>query len=82
MSGTYSNPPCTEEGYKKISITLANLAGFLVNSIFHETKIPTVDRKVQVWTKNLGIFFFLEKVKSPLCMNFGRISTSKYKGKL
>jgi hypothetical protein len=29
MSGTYSNAPCTEEGYKKISITLAILEEFL-----------------------------------------------------
>jgi hypothetical protein len=31
---------------QKISITLANLEEFLVISIFHETKIPTVDMKV------------------------------------
>jgi hypothetical protein len=55
--------------------------GFLVNSLFHETKIPTVDMKVQVCSK-FRIFFFLEKVKSPLSMNFGRISTSKCRGKL
>jgi hypothetical protein len=47
-----------------------------VNSSFHETRIPTVDRKVQVWTK-FRIYFFWKKVKSPLSMNFGRISTSK-----
>jgi hypothetical protein len=35
MSGIYSNAPCTEEGYKKISITLAILEEFLVNSLFH-----------------------------------------------
>jgi hypothetical protein len=28
-----------------------------VNSIFHETKIPTVDRKVQVWTKFSNYIF-------------------------
>jgi hypothetical protein len=33
---------------QKISITLAILVGFLVNSFFHQTKIPTVDMKVQV----------------------------------
>jgi hypothetical protein len=32
----------------KISITLAILVEFLVISLFHETKIPTMDRKVQV----------------------------------
>jgi hypothetical protein len=30
---------------QKRSITLANLEEFLVISIFHETKIPTVDKK-------------------------------------
>jgi hypothetical protein len=35
----------------KISITLANLEEFLVISISHETKIPTVDMKVQVYSK-------------------------------
>jgi hypothetical protein len=42
MCGTYSNAPCTEEG----SITLEILEEFLMNSLFHETKIPTVDMKV------------------------------------
>jgi hypothetical protein len=59
MSGTYSNPPCTEEGYKKISITLAILVGFLVNLFFDETKITMVDMKVQVCSKFR--IFFLEK---------------------
>ena len=77
MSGTYSNPPCTEEGYK----TLAILVGFLVNSLFHEAKIPMVDMKVQV-NSNFRIYFFLEKVQSPLSMNFERISTSKCSCKL
>jgi hypothetical protein len=36
---------------QKISITLANLAEFLVISIFHETKIPKVDIKVLVYSK-------------------------------
>jgi hypothetical protein len=48
MSGTYSIAPCTEEGYKKFSITLTILVNFLEISFFHETKIPTVDMKVQV----------------------------------
>jgi hypothetical protein len=59
MSGTYSNAPCTEEGYKKISIILAILKELLVNSLFHEVKIPTMDMKVQVYSnfshKNLEI---------------------------
>jgi hypothetical protein len=46
MSGTYSNAPCTKEGYKKFLIILAILVEFLVISLLHETKIPTVDRKV------------------------------------
>jgi hypothetical protein len=32
------------------SITLAILEEFLVYSLFHETKIPTVDMKVQVYS--------------------------------
>jgi hypothetical protein len=35
-------------GVQNISITLAILMEFLVNSLFHETKIPMVDMKVQV----------------------------------
>jgi hypothetical protein len=42
--------PALKKG-TKISITLANLAEFLVISIFHETKIPTVDMKVQMYSK-------------------------------
>jgi hypothetical protein len=33
-------------------------------------------------TSKFREFFFWKKVKSPLSMNFGRISTSKYRGKL
>jgi hypothetical protein len=55
--------------------------GFLVNSLFHETKIPMIDMKVQVCSKFRNHFFW-KIVKSPLSMNFGRISTSKCKGKL
>jgi hypothetical protein len=46
MNGTYSNAPCTEEGYKKMSIILAILVDFLGISLFHETKIPTMDMEV------------------------------------
>jgi hypothetical protein len=35
----------------KISIILVNLEEFLVISLFHETKIPMVDMKVQVNSK-------------------------------
>jgi hypothetical protein len=41
----------------KNSITLANLEEYLVISIFHETKIPTVDMKVQVYSKFRKIKF-------------------------
>jgi hypothetical protein len=44
-------------GVQKISITLAILVGFLVNSLFHETKIPTVDMKVQVCSKFNNFYF-------------------------
>jgi hypothetical protein len=51
-------------GVQKISITLAILMEFLVKSLFHETKIPTVDiMKVQVssnFSKNNW-----KKLKSP-----------------
>jgi hypothetical protein len=50
ISGTYSNPPFTEEGYKKFPL-LAILMEFFVISFFHETKIPMVDIKVQVYCK-------------------------------
>jgi hypothetical protein len=43
MSGTYSNA-CTEVGYKKFP--LAILMEFFVISLFHETKISTMDMKV------------------------------------
>jgi hypothetical protein len=46
-------------GVQKNSIILAILVGFLVNSLFHETKIPTVDMKVHVSSKFRN--FFLEK---------------------
>jgi hypothetical protein len=36
---------------QKNSITLAILVEFFVISFFHETKIPTVDMKVQVYSK-------------------------------
>jgi hypothetical protein len=45
------------QGVQKISITLAILVGFLVNSLFYETKIPTLDMKVQVCSKFRNFFF-------------------------
>jgi hypothetical protein len=47
--------PALKKG-TKISITLAILVEFLVISLFHETKIPMVDMKVQVSSK-FRIFF-------------------------
>jgi hypothetical protein len=48
--------PALKKG-TKFSITLANLEGFLVISMFCETKIPTVDMKVQVYSKFRKIKF-------------------------
>jgi hypothetical protein len=42
--------PTLKKG-KKISITLAKLVEFFMISISHETKISTVDMKVQVYFK-------------------------------
>jgi aldehyde:ferredoxin oxidoreductase len=42
--------PALKGGTKNFHNT-SNLAGFLGNKNFHETKIPKVDMKVQVWTK-------------------------------
>jgi hypothetical protein len=36
---------------EKVSNTLAKLMEFLVISIFYETKIPTIDMKVHVYSK-------------------------------
>jgi hypothetical protein len=48
----------------KISIALAILVEFFVISLFHETKIPIVDMKVQV-SSNFS-FSFLEKAAHSL----------------
>jgi hypothetical protein len=48
MSGTYSIMHHALKKDKKNSITLAILVEFFVISLFHETKIPTVDMKVQM----------------------------------
>jgi hypothetical protein len=64
-----------------MSITLAILEEFLVISIFHETKIPTVDMKVQVYSKFRKNKIW-KKVKSPISMRNGRFNTSMCRGKL
>jgi hypothetical protein len=66
---------------QKISIILANLAEFLVISIFHETKIPTVDMKVQVYSK-FRKNKIPKKIKSLKSMRDGRFNISKCRGKL
>jgi hypothetical protein len=52
-----------------------------VISIFYKTKIPTVDMKVQVYSK-FSKNNILKKVKSPISMRNGAFNTSKCKGKL
>jgi hypothetical protein len=52
-----------------------------VISIFHETKIPTVDIKVQVYSKFRKNKIW-KKVKSPISTRNGRFNTSRCKGKL
>jgi hypothetical protein len=54
---------------------------FLVISIVKETKIRTVDMKVQVYSK-FRKEKFPKKVNSPNSMRNGRFDTSKCKGKL
>jgi hypothetical protein len=55
--------------------------GFFVISIFHETKIPTVDMKVQVYSK-FRKNKIRKKVKSLMSMTNGRFNTSKCRGML
>jgi hypothetical protein len=62
-----------------ISITLAILEEFLVISLFHETKIPMVDTKVQVYS---NFFLNWKKMKSLNSVRNGRFHPSKYRGKL
>jgi hypothetical protein len=65
----------------KLSIILANLEEVLVISIFHETKIPMIDTKVQVYSKFLKNKI-RKKVKHPISMRNGTFNTSKCRGKL
>jgi hypothetical protein len=66
---------------QKISITLAILEEFFVISIFHETKIPILDMKVQVYYK-FGKNKIWKKMKPPSSMRNGRFHPPKCKGKL
>jgi hypothetical protein len=52
-----------------------------VTSILHETKIPMVDMKVQVYSKFRKNIIW-KKVKSPISMRNGTFNTSKCRGKL
>jgi hypothetical protein len=54
---------------------------FFVISIFHETKIRTVDMKVQVYSKFRKIKIS-KKVITPNSMRNGRFDTFKCRGKL
>jgi hypothetical protein len=49
---------------------------FFVISSFHESKIPTVDIEVQVYSK------IWKKLKSPCSMREGRFHPPKYRGKV
>jgi hypothetical protein len=64
----------------KISIPLAILVEFFVISLFYETKIPTADMKVQVYSNFTQKNW--KKMKSPSSMRNRRFNTSKYRGKL
>jgi hypothetical protein len=50
-------------------------------SLFHQTKIPTADMKVQVYS-NFSKNKIWKKIKSPTSMRTGRFNTSKCRGKL
>jgi hypothetical protein len=54
---------------------------FFVIALFLETKIPTEDMKVQVYS-NLSKKKISKKRKSSCSMRIGRFNTSKYRGKL
>jgi hypothetical protein len=54
---------------------------FSVIALFHETKIPKLDMKVQVYF-NFSKKKIKNKIKSPSSMRNGRFNTSKCRGKL
>jgi hypothetical protein len=53
---------------------------FFVIALFYETKIPTVDMKVLVYSNFRKIIIL--KTKSPSSMRNGRFHTPKYRGNL
>jgi hypothetical protein len=61
--------------------TLAILVEFFVISLFHETKFPMVDMKVQVYSK-FSKNKIWKKMKSLSSMKNGRFDTPKCKGKV
>jgi hypothetical protein len=65
----------------KFSIILAIHEEFLVISLFHETKIPTMYMKVQVYSK-FSKNKIRKQMKSPSSMRIGRFHPPKCRGKL
>jgi hypothetical protein len=61
-------------------VTLASLVEFFMISLLHDTKIPTMDMKVQVYS-NFSYKKISKKIKSPSSMRNGRFNTSKCRGK-
>jgi hypothetical protein len=64
--------PALKKGTKKFHYT-SNSCGIFVIAFFHETKIPTMDMKVQVYSK----FSKKKKIKSPSSMENGRFHPPK-----
>jgi hypothetical protein len=81
MNGRYSNAPCIEEGYKKISITLIILVEFWWFHFFMKLKSQR-----WIWRPRCLLILakrnFGKKMKSPSSMKNGRLNTSKCRGKL
>jgi hypothetical protein len=73
--------PTLWKGTKK-STTLTILVEFLVNSLFHETKIPTMDMKVHVYSNFSKKFGKIGKMKFPSSMKNGRFHLPKCRDKL
>ena len=78
MSGTYSNAPCIEKRYKNFPLHQQFFEEFLMNSLFHQTKIPTMDIKVLMYFNLTN--FFLEKHKISKLYEEWKISPSQVQG--